>query len=115
MILHLYSRENYALLLKYLQKEIFSCEDDLTQFLLRYNVAVVYYLMGEHLKGNNVFKGLLKYEEKYDVKQHLNKIIEARFDQDECIEELREEIGIGCTKLLSNYLPYKPVTLLNQR
>lgn len=61
MILHLYSRENFALLLKYLQKEIFSCEDDLTQLLLRYNVAVVYYLMGEHLKGNNVFKGLLKY------------------------------------------------------
>ena len=64
-------REHYPLLIKYLQREIFGCEDDLTQFLLRYNVAVVYYLMGDFAKGLNVFRGLLKYEEKFDVKAHL--------------------------------------------
>ena len=34
-------------------------------------------------------KAVEEHKEKYDVKEHLNKIIEARFDQDECIEELR--------------------------
>ena len=59
--LHLYVKENYSLLLKYLQKEIFSCEDDLNQVLLRYNVGIVYLLMEEQAKAHNVFKGLLKY------------------------------------------------------
>lgn len=61
VVLHLYIRQQYPLLIKYLQKEIFACEDDLTHFLLRYNVAVVYYLMGDYAKGLNVFRGLLKY------------------------------------------------------
>jgi hypothetical protein len=86
IILHLYIKENYSLLIKYLQKEIFSCEDDLDQLLLRYNVAVIYFLMGEYTKGHNVFKGLLKYEEKYDIKKHITKIIEAEFEADECLE-----------------------------
>lgn len=62
IVLHLYVKENYHLLLKYLQKEMFSCEDDFTQVLLRFNVAVVYYLIGESSKGLNVIKGLAKYE-----------------------------------------------------
>jgi tetratricopeptide (TPR) repeat protein len=111
VVLHLYTRQQYALLVKYLQREIFACEDDLTQFLLRYNVAVVYYLLGDFAKGLNVFKGLLKYEDKFEVKAHIDKIAQAEFDADECLQELREEIGIGCSKLLSNYLPYRPVSI----
>lgn len=68
-------KEDYTLMIKYLQKEMFGCEDELTQLLLRYNVAVIYYLMGEYTKGQNVFKGLLKYEEKFDIKKHIDKII----------------------------------------
>lgn len=113
VVLHLYTKQQYQLLIKYLQREIFGSEDDLTQFLLRYNVAVVYYLMGDFPKGLNVFRGLLKYEEKFDIKTHIDKILQGDFDQDECLQELREEIGIGCNKLLSNYLPYRPVTLPN--
>jgi hypothetical protein len=75
VVLHLYVKEDYTLMIKYLQKEIFSCEDDLTQLLLRYNVAVVYYLMGEYAKGQNVFKGLLKYDDKFDIKKHISKIL----------------------------------------
>jgi hypothetical protein len=41
---------------------MFSCEDDLTQVLLRFNVAVIYLLIGEVGKGLNVIKGLAKYE-----------------------------------------------------
>ena len=55
-------KENDQNLIIYLQKEIFGCEDDLTQLLLRYNVAIMYLLMGEHPKAQNVFKGLLKYQ-----------------------------------------------------
>ncbi len=113
VVLHLFTRQQYPLLIKYLQREIFGSEDDLTQFLLRYNVAVVYYLMGDFPKGLNVFRGLLKYEEKFDIKAHIDRVLQGDFDNDECLQELREEIGIGCNKLLSNYLPYRPVTLPN--
>jgi hypothetical protein len=113
VVLHLFTRQQYPLLIKYLQREIFGSEDDLTQFLLRYNVAVVYYLMGDFPKGLNVFRGLLKYEEKFEIKAHIDKVLQGDFDHDECLQELREEIGIGCNKLLSNYLPYRPVTLPN--
>jgi hypothetical protein len=45
------------------------------------------------------------------VKAHIEKILNGEFDADECLQELREEIGIGCNKLLSNYLPYRPVAV----
>lgn len=103
------------MLLKYLQKEIFSCEDDFNQVLLRYNVAIVYLLMGEANKGLNVIKGLTKYEEKYDLKKRIAKMVNCEYDQDECIDELKEEIGINCNKLLSSYLPYRPIKFVNHR
>lgn len=104
-------KQQYSLLLKYLQQQIFACEDDLSQFLLRYNVALLYLLLGDHPKALNVFKGLLKYEDKFDVRPHLTKLIRAELDPDECLPDLREEIGIGCNKLLSSYLPYRGVIL----
>lgn len=73
------------MLLKYLQKEMFGCEDDLTQVLLRFNVAVVYLLMGEVGKGLNVIKGLNKYEGKYDLKKRVEKMGGLQYEMDECM------------------------------
>lgn len=41
----------------------------------------------------------------------MDKLQEARFDEDEILPDLIEELGINCGKLLSNYLPYKSVQI----
>jgi hypothetical protein len=71
--------------------------------------------MGETNKGLNVIKGLAKYEEKYDLKKRIAKMVNCEYDQDECIDELKEEIGINCNKLLSSYLPFRPIKFVNHR
>ena len=112
-MLHLYVRQKYSLLLKYLQKELFGCEDEVTQVMLRFNVAVVHHLTSEPLKAQNVLNNLGKMQSKFDFKGKIEKLIRHDFVQDECVEDLREELGFSSSKLLSNYLPYAPVTLTN--
>ncbi len=45
------------------------------------------------------------------MQQQVSRLEKAAFDQDECLEDIRDEIGICCSKLLSNYLPFRPVML----
>ena len=113
VVLHLYVMQNYPLLLKYLQKELFGCEDEASQVMLRFNVAVVHHLTGEPLKAHNVLGNLAKMQTKFDLGAKVEKLIRQDFLQDECAEDLREELGFSCSKLLSNYLPFAPVTLTN--
>jgi len=47
------------------------------------------------------------------LKKRVSKMVNLQYDQDECLEELKEEIGINCSKLLSSYLPYKPIEIVN--
>ena len=101
--------------MKYLQKQLFGCEDDTTQIMLRFNVAMVYLLTAEFSKGQNVASSLNKFRDKFDFKGKTDKMFEFDFEQDECIEDLREELGINCSKLLSSYLPFKPMTLTNRK
>jgi hypothetical protein len=113
VVLHLYVREQYSLLLKFLQRELFECEEGPTQGLLRYNVAVLYLLMQEHSKALNALRSLAK-GSRLGLEATLQKLERLRFEEDECLPDAREELGITCSKLLSAYLPYRSVRVGGQ-
>jgi hypothetical protein len=108
---HLYVTQNYSLLLKYLQKELFSQQESRVALLLRYNIILAYLLLGELKKALNACKTLLNATHSPAIARIAQKIETLSFDQDECLEDLREELNPSCSKLLSHYLPYRSVLL----
>lgn len=61
VIVQLYMKKDYKLLLRYIQKELLSCADEQLEVLLRYDMAVLYFLTGEEVKAVNVIKTMAKY------------------------------------------------------
>jgi hypothetical protein len=61
VILHLYVRESYVVLLKYIQRELFGVKEERGEVLLRYNLCVVYLLLGEGGKAGNLARSLGKF------------------------------------------------------
>ncbi len=74
IILHLYIRENYPLLLKYIQRELFSCQESPTQLLLRYNVSIIYLLLEEQGKAINALRALVGKEDNFHLGPTLAKM-----------------------------------------
>ena len=66
-------------------------------------------MLDEKSKAVNALRSLVK--ETGLVIDIMDKLQEARFDEDECLPDLREEAGISCSKLLSNYLPYRSIQI----
>lgn len=54
-------KKDYKLLLRYIQRELLSCSDEQLEMLLRYDMAVLYFLTGEEVKAVNVIKTMAKY------------------------------------------------------
>jgi hypothetical protein len=44
-----------------MQRELFTVKDDTTELFLRYNICIVYLLLGENSKANHLVKSLLKF------------------------------------------------------
>lgn len=113
VILNLYVKKNYGLMLKYIQRQLFSVRDEREEVLLRYNLCVLYILMGENGKMVNLVRSLMKFQKKYRLGHIVEKMIGGLYSQDECLDQLGESMGIAADRLLSNYLPYRPVTMQN--
>ena len=83
--MQLYMKKDYKLLLKYIQRELLSCSDEQLEVLLRYDMAVTYFLTGEELKALNVIKSMAKYESIFKIKEWIGKVQNREFMQDECL------------------------------
>ena len=70
-------------------------------------MAIVYYLISEASKGDNVMAGLIKYSE--DLKERVDKFVERKFSVDECVPDIGEEAKL--TKRISSFLPFRKVSL----
>lgn len=102
-------KDEYPVLLKYLQKEIFSVSDQATEIHLRYDVVVVYLLMEETNRAATAARGLLHYPQYPQLHALAAKVCELAYESDECFSDLKE---ISTTdKLLSSYLPFRPVDI----
>ena len=108
VVLHLYVKEDFGCLLKYLQKELFEGGEEGEELLLRYNLVIVYLLVGEQEKALNVVRSLGKFEGRFKIAGLMGKMLRSEYEEDECLEELGSVMGIGEGRLLSSYLPFHP-------
>lgn len=57
-------------------------KDDETELFLRYNICVVYLLLGELNKVQNIVKSLMKFEQKFKISVIIGKMLDFQYEQD---------------------------------